>query len=282
MIRRIIEYIQRIRGLQKINFALSRGAAASAQRNIKPSIPSSWEFSGFSQNGEDGIINYLLGRSKSRERYFIEIGTADGLENNSSWLSLVNRYSGLCIEGDPQLSKRHSNLFVPLNYGVKYLNCFVTKESINAITKQARTKTPDLFSVDIDGNDYYIVSEILAAGFRPRVFVVEYNSAFGPNKSCTIPYRDQFRVGKSAEERLYYGCSVAAWKSLFQLYNYQFVTVDQNGVNSIFANRDEFDTDFLDSLQGTDFAENNSQLRIHNCDWEQQFKLICTRNLCEV
>jgi len=43
--------------MQQITLALARGGAPSSLRNIDPFNPGSWEFCGFSQNGEDGIID---------------------------------------------------------------------------------------------------------------------------------------------------------------------------------------------------------------------------------
>ena len=38
----------------------------------------------------------------------------------------------------------------------------------------------DLISVDLDGNDLYFCEELLKNGFRPSVFIVEYNAKFPP------------------------------------------------------------------------------------------------------
>lgn len=40
--------------------SIARGAATAGLRAIDPLDPRTWEFSGFSQNGEDGIIDHLL------------------------------------------------------------------------------------------------------------------------------------------------------------------------------------------------------------------------------
>ncbi len=282
MLNRMKDMLSRSRSLQKINFSVSRGAAASSLRTIDLTDPATWEFSGFSQNGEDGLLDVLLKQLMSAERYFIEIGTADGLENNSSWLSIVHRYSGLCIEGNPAKSDDHRDVFTPMNYGLSFLNLFVTSESIETMKSAAHTLTPDVFSLDIDGNDYHIGKVILESGFRPKIFVVEYNSAFGPDSSVSIPYSETFQIGESETDRLYYGCSLAGWKTLFRHHNYRFVTVDQNGVNGVFADPDCFDERFLNEVAGLRFAENFSQRRIHKAGWEQQFKCIADRTLHDV
>ena len=51
-------------------------------RRIDLTRPATWEFSGFSQNGEDGILDVLRHQLTRSNRYFIEIGAADGIENN--------------------------------------------------------------------------------------------------------------------------------------------------------------------------------------------------------
>ena len=43
-------------------------------------------------------------------------------------------------------------------------------------------------SVDLDGNDGSIVRTLLAAGFAPDVFIVEYNAKIPPNVEFEMPY----------------------------------------------------------------------------------------------
>ena len=47
------------------------------------------EFSNFSQNGEDGIIEFLSSKISNNDKYFVEIGCGNGLENNSTNLVLI-------------------------------------------------------------------------------------------------------------------------------------------------------------------------------------------------
>ncbi len=104
MFNRLINYLTFKRFLSDVNNKLIRGAAGAAIRSIDASNPATWEFSGFSQNGEDGTINLLIGECGNRNNYFVEIGTSNGLENNSSWLALVKRYSWLMIEGNGEVN----------------------------------------------------------------------------------------------------------------------------------------------------------------------------------
>lgn len=260
--------------MQSITMSLARGGATSALRTIDPTDPATWEFSGFSQNGEDGIIDVLASRIRKPNRYLIEVGASDGLENNTSWLAVARRFSGLWIEGDPEASERCQYVFTRLNYGLEILQMFVTQESAARVYDSALHADPDVLSLDIDGNDYYVAQALLMSGLKPKVFIVEYNSAFGPDQAITIPYCEDFRLGKGRGNNLYYGCSIAGWKKLFSQHGYHFVTTELNGVNAIFINPAEFDDSFVEGIRPQEFSENFSQAREYKTDWLSQFDLI--------
>jgi hypothetical protein len=256
---------------------MSRAAATAGLRQLNPARADSWEFSGFSQHGEDGIIDYLTRRIRDPHNYFIEIGCANGLENNSTWLALARSFSGLMIDGNPEDLAWCQYLLRPMNYGLTFQHMFVTRENVANLRELARFLDPDVFSLDIDGNDYHIAEALLTAGFRPRIWVVEYNSAFGPTRSLSIPYRADFRIEQVYGRDLYGGCSLEAWHRLMARSQYRFVTVDLSGTNAIFIDPDCFDPAFVANLRGVDFRENVSHLREYQMGWEKQFDLI--RNL---
>jgi len=277
MIKKFIRYLYFLKKIQLVNMALSRGAASSGIRNIEPTVPESWEFSGFSQNGEDGIIDFLLNNLKTKNRYFIEIGASDGLENNTSWLAMTKRYSGMWIEGKQENSDWSEYLLGPLNYGVENVCMFIARNNILDLKNRALYSDPDLFSLDIDGNDYYIVEEILKSGFKPKIFVVEYNAVFGPEQKVSIPYDETFTIKSGSHDNLYYGCSISALRNLFESFGYYFVTVESNGVNAFFVDPGLFDQEFLNNIKGIQYRENFSNIREYKKSWEEQFQLIKNR-----
>src|SRR5574343_1307224 len=128
MIRRFMNYLMDVRDRQRIAIALSKGAAMMHARNIDLKSPATWEFSGFSQNGEDGILDVLRKNLKVSNRYFIEIGAADGIENNSGWLVVAEKYNGLMIEGSPHLVERARRTVLGYSIGAEIHNMFVTKD----------------------------------------------------------------------------------------------------------------------------------------------------------
>jgi hypothetical protein len=274
MLKRISSYLIRLQTMNRIAANLSRAAALRAGRCTDPSDPASWEFSAFSQNGEDGIIDYLLEHLGSRNRYFVEIGIEDGLECNCAWLAIARKFNGLMIEGNPRKCARASALYYEINLGVECTEAFVTKQNVDQLLREALHRDPDVFSLDIDGNDYYIADAIINAGFRPKIFAVEYNSVFGPDEAVTIQYREDFNFVSAHPTQLYYGVSVAAWKNFFARHGYSFVTVDSNGVNAFFVDPAQFERAFLDRATGFPYKENFYQLHKFKQPWRELRKKI--------
>lgn len=282
MFGRLLNYLLDIRDRQRISIALSKGGAMMQARQIDLKRPATWEFSGFSQNGEDGILDVLRKQLLSSNRYFIEIGSADGLENNSSWLLVAEKYNGLMIEGSAKLVERARRTVVGFSIGAECYNMFVTKETVADIKALALHSDPDMMSLDIDGNDYYIAEALFQNGFRPKIFVVEYNSVYGPERSVTIEYKSDFVFTQAHPTHLCYGVSVMGWRKFFDRHGYRFVTVDQNGVNAFFVDPAQFDPQFLDGLHGLAFEENQSQYKKFRMPHDQQFQLIADQRFVAI
>jgi hypothetical protein len=282
MIKRFLNYLLDVRDRQRIIIALTKGAAMMHARNIDLMRPATWEFSGFSQNGEDGILDVLRRQLRSSNRYFIEIGAADGIDNNTAWLVVAEKYNGLMIEANPRLVERAKRTIVGYSIGTECQSIFVTRENAKNLKSVALHHDPDVFSLDIDGNDYYIAQAILDAGLRPKIFVVEYNSVYGPEKSMTIRYQEDFVFTKAHPTQLYYGVSIAGWRKFFQSSDYRFVTVDRNGVNAFFVDPQFFEEQFLTSVNGLDYAENRFQYRKYKRPSRDQFSLISDQQFVSI
>jgi hypothetical protein len=158
----------------------------------------------------------------------------------------------------------------------------VNRESGAEIERLALYPNPDVFSLDIDSFDYFVASALLDRGFRPKVFIVEYNSAFGPERSVTIPYQEPFNRHRAHPSGYYYGVSVTGLRNLLARHGYRFITVDQNGVNAFFADPVEFDAAFLHAVSGSPFRENIVQRHESRTDWEGQFDRIRHLPLVEI
>ena len=278
MLGRAIDYLIDYKDRQRIAIALAKGGSMMLARNIDHADPRTWEFSGFSQNGEDGIIDVLRRRLIHSNRYVVEIGAADGTENNSSWLLIAERYEGLMVEGDARQSARARRNVARYSIGSECLAMFVTLGTADAIMAKVACRDADVFSLDIDGNDYHIAKRLFEQGFRPKIVSVEYNSTFGPDRALASSYRDDFRRSTAHPSQLYYGVGIAAWKKFFDARGYRFITVDSNGVNAFFVDPGHFDPAFLDGVRGLAFVENRYQLRAHGMGHEGQFAKVASEH----
>lgn len=258
----------------QIVLATSRGAINAATTRLDPKVTSSWEFSAFSQNGEDGIIWHLLSYVREPNRYFIEIGASDGLENNSSFLALVKKYSGLMIDGDARKIRNAQRFMRQLNWGVEYVHMMVEPETLSQVRAASACSDPDFFSLDVDGNDYHLLKAVFEVGFRPKVICVEYNSSFGPHESLAMEYQPAFDYLRAHPSALYYGVSVSAWRALLSGQGYRFVTVDSNGVNAFFVDPGAVDVGFLDDLSAVSFAENYGRRAPRGSGWQAEYESI--------
>jgi hypothetical protein len=277
MLRKGLNYFRKATGFDilmmedQILLALARGQAGAQCRLLDPTRPATWEFSGFSQNGEDGIIDYLTRRMDRLgcNSYFVEIGAGNGMENNTSWLAFCRKWAGLMIDGD-----QHSiEIASMLATRTKRLDCrvaFVDLDNIRDLLASLESIEPAVFSLDIDGNDFHIMKALFDAGFRPGIVIVEYNSAFGPHDARAVKYDRSF----TAQLPLSFGTSVKAWRHLFPRYGYRFVTTDTNGINAFFVRESLFDPAFLDGIKGADFTENVYMYRQFKAGWEEQVKHI--------
>jgi hypothetical protein len=273
--KKIIKHLLKFFMISKdINTALSKGTLGSSTRMIDYSKPLTWEFSAFSQNGEDGILDVLVNNLINVNKVFIEIGSANGLANNTAYLAIVKNYTGFLIEGGKWNSFISKLVYRYFNRGVKSIHSFVTLDNIEDILKGLPVKSPDLFCIDIDGNDYYIVEKALELGYLPSIFICEYNATYGPSRSITIPYSSNFNYEIAHETRLYYGVSIKAWTNLFKKYGYVFISVDSNGINSFFVKRDSFNKEFLDNIIPVFFIDNVMEKISFNKHWSERFNLI--------
>lgn len=278
----LYEYLSDLQHRQRIIIAIARGAAMKSTRSVDLARPESWEFSGFSQNGEDGIIDVLRQQLVDPNRRFVEIGAADGLQNNTSWLLVMQQYSGLLIEGDKRLAERAARLFPGYGIGTEVRRLFVERANAAELVQGGPYMDPDVFSLDVDGNDFHVCSAMLDGGFRPKICVVEYNSAYGATRALTIRYQENFDFRRAHPTELYYGVSLRGWRKLFDQHGYRFVTAERNGVNAFFVDPSHFSAPFLDRVKAVEFVGNRYQDAKFGISHAAQFDLIAAQEFVEI
>ena len=227
---------------------LRKGAAiaqAAEYRQLKSLVaeksPGNLACSGFkvySQNDEDGIIEEIF-RRVGGDRTFLEIGVQTGVECNSLYL-LLKGWRGCWIEGNARSVEAIGRTLGGTAFPPRFqaISSFVTRGNIASLYDQARSFVGapeiDFFSLDIDGNDLHVMTDLLDAGARPRIVCVEYQAKFPPPVSLTIRYADDHVW----DETDYMGSSLQAFVDLFASHGYRLITCNIPGVNAFFARED--------------------------------------------
>lgn len=149
-----------------------------------------------SQWGEDGIIEAILDQlpPKPDRQICIEVGANDGLNCSNTAHLWRNGWHALLIEKDRELFE-----LLELNTRaypkVTALHEAAGEKTLDEIVMPLLGfQNPYLISVDVDGDDYYIVG---ASELKPIVWIVEFNPTL-PLHSCYIQTRGD-RMGCSAE-----------------------------------------------------------------------------------
>jgi hypothetical protein len=193
----------------------------------------------YSQNGEDGILMYILDSIGIDSFSIMEIGIGNGSECNSRNLIENFGWNAWMVDGSVsnvnQANALYKNQIKAGNVNIQH--SWVTKENIeDTIHKISVPKNVDILSIDIDGNDYWIWESINS--ILPRVVIIEYNASFGSERSVTIPYDPDFERFKKHKSGYYHGASLKALEKLGKQKGYSLICCDSTGSNAIFIRKE--------------------------------------------
>lgn len=190
-----------------------------------------------SQSDEDGIINNIFNCLNTPVGKFIEIGVGDGKQNNTASL-LYQGWCGLWIEGSKAFSEQISMIYADaIKKGKLDLrNSFVTVDNIIELINGFEEDV-DLLSIDIDGNDFAILSRLLTKT-SPKVIVAEYNAKFGPEIKYCMRYDENYAWQGGTEKDDKFGVSYKYLKNGLERMNYTIVTCNLAGTNAFFVRND--------------------------------------------
>jgi len=204
-----------------------------------PRSLSRYRASVYSQNGEDGAIAEIFARIGTATKFFVEIGTGNGTQNNTRFL-LEYGWSGIWWEESKDCCVAiRAGFAKEISDGrLKLVERLVTVENAFEVLRTICAPEFDLLSIDIDMNTSHVWEALHE--FKPRVAVIEYNPNFPPSVSCAVPYDPEARWnGKNM-----FGASLKALEELGSDLGYRLVGCELSGINAYFV-RDDLATDKL-------------------------------------
>ena len=207
----------------------------------------------FSQNGEDGIIDYLIKKIEINKPNFVEIGVGDYTEANTRYLYEKYYGKGLIVDVIQNFREKVLSNVSIWRGNLNILQKNINSKNINEILNSNVDFDIDIFSIDIDGIDYWVLNQI-----KPKiskVVILEYNSIFGSEKELTIPNIENFDRTKAHYSNLYYGASLKSYVSLMNKKGYYLLGVNRLRNNAFFVNEDFPKTKYFQNINTMSLAE---------------------------
>lgn len=194
------------------------------------------EFSVFSQFGEDGIIDWLVRKLRISNKTFIEFGVENYLESNTRFLMMNRKWRGLVIDSSQQHITSIKEKAMYWRNDLTAACAFITRENIKQIIKENGFWGPvGILSIDLDGNDYWILSELIE--LKPELLIVECNPIFGDLHPISTSYDPKFERFVKHFSGLCFGASIKAFQELAERHDYAFLGTCVNGINAFFCKK---------------------------------------------
>jgi hypothetical protein len=152
-----------------------------------------------SEHGEDGIIEKIFEIVGTESCWCVELGALNGVHGSNVWhLIKEKNWSGVLLEADRTYFEKLKQEYAESDR-THCINAFVSFEGDDSLDK-IFTQTPlphmfDLFSLDIDGNEYHIWDSL--HDYRPRLMVIEFNPSIPNDVSFVQPKNMKIFQGSS-------------------------------------------------------------------------------------
>jgi hypothetical protein len=165
----------------------------------------------YSQNGEGLLLEYIFDRIGTQYKKFYDIGGGDGFYlSNTRHLGNLG-WEGVVLDRENGIDINVENVLEHIEDGF------------------------DLLSIDIDGNDYWVIDKILSE-HKPRVVIAEFNPAYLDKRAI------KYNTNHSWAGDSYYGFSFPAsfdlakkhgYKVIFQVANMNVIMVNENLIGNL-------------------------------------------------
>ena len=243
--------------IQKVLMILANIALLKSRKLYnEKSYLEDFEYKFYSQNGEDGIIDFIVKKLNLRKPTFVEIGVGDYSEANTRFLYETYYSKGLIIDNIKNFKEKVSNNISLWRGNLNVLEKNISPENINETLNTNVDFDIDIFSIDIDGLDYWVLDQIKAK--ISKVIILEYNSIFGHEKELVVPNLKNFDRTKAHYSNLYYGGSLKSYVSLMAKKGYYLLGVNRLRNNAFFINDDFSKNKYFENIDIMSLAESTN------------------------
>lgn len=156
----------------------------------------------YAQFCEEYIFEYIFDNIGIKNNFLVDFGagTLNSGLSNSRFL-IEQGWKGLLMDGNPE----EENEIIKKE--------FITAENIVSLfDKYNVPKEFDLLSIDIDGNDFWVLKSIIESEYSPRVIINEFNGCIDEDELKIMKYNPNHSWGNND----YYGASFESFKELLK------------------------------------------------------------------
>jgi|SRR3972149_7422453 len=161
----------------------------------------------YSQFGEEPLFDFIFDNIGTTNKFLVDFGAGGlGCKMSNSRYLMEKGWKGLRMDGEPDPD-------------TDIKKEFITQENIVSLFEKYKVPLEfDFLSIDIDGNDFWVLGKILEK-YSPRLIVAEFNGTIPNGISKVMKYNPNH----SWESNDYYGFSFEAGKKLAKSFDYSVV-----------------------------------------------------------
>ena len=196
---------------------------------------------GFSNSREEQILARYIAEllPPNHNRTAVDIGAGDGTRWSNTYALFANGWTGIGIEFDPRKFAKLARAckYYPEVYAAR--NRATPTNIVSLLESYEIEKDFTVLSLDIDGNDYWVLRAILSK-FRPRLIVTEINEKIPPPIRFVVKYDPDFQL-----RHHFFGYSIAVLADLCEQFGYSILELEYN--NAFLAPKELAGTRALDA-----------------------------------
>ena len=167
---------------------------------------------------------------------FIEIGIGTYVEANTRFIYDRFYPKGIVIDSEKNLKNKVFSNINPWKGDLRVIEKKISTNNINDVISENCNFNVDIFSLDIDGIDYWIINKL-----KPnisKIFVAEYNAVFGSSLEITTPNLKNFNRKEYHYSHLCFGMSLKALINIMVKKNFYFIGANSTKNNAFFISND--------------------------------------------
>ena len=178
----------------------------------------------YSHANEQQILRNYIDELLPRDypRTVVDIGAGNGVRWSNSYALVLENWKTLGIEANAQKYALLARTYRPFP-NAQACHAFASPDNINQLLEDfGIEKEFGVLTIDIDGNDYWVLDAILSR-FRPGLVVTEINESIPPPLRFVVKHDPDFQL-----RHHFFGHSIAALEDLCEDHGYGLLQLEYN------------------------------------------------------